>query len=195
MSTRTIVLCSAACLVVMAALVGCDSKLPPVERPTFASDAGAQAIAKYDTNKDNKISGAELEKCPALKIAIKHFDGNGDGAVTADEINARLAVIEKQKITTKGIMGGLMRNGKPFAGAHIKFISESFLGDQVKTAEVDTDASGGFVVGLNPGLFRIEVTKANEKVPAKYNTATTLGKEVAVDSGDFGMPMTITLSY
>jgi hypothetical protein len=195
MSTRTIVLCSAACLAAVAALVGCDSKLPPVEKAAFASDAGAQAIAKYDTNKDNKISGAELDKCPALKIAIKHFDANGDGAITADEINARLAVMAKQKFAKRGIIGSLQRNGKPFAGAHIKFIPESFLGDKLETVEVVTDNGGGFVAGLDGGLFRIEITKANEKVPAKYNTATTLGKEVAVDAADAGMPATITLSY
>ena len=35
------------------------------------------------------------------------------------------------------------------------------------------------VQGLSPGFYRVEITKDGEKIPAKYNTETTLGAEVA----------------
>ena len=34
------------------------------------------------------------------------------------------------------------------------------------------------VQGVPPGFYRVEITKAGEQIPAKYNTATTLGGEV-----------------
>jgi hypothetical protein len=36
----------------------------------------------------------------------------------------------------------------------------------------------GDVPGLSPGFYRVEITKEGENIPAKYNTATTLGLEV-----------------
>ena len=35
--------------------------------------------------------------------------------------------------------------------------------------------------GMCPGFYRVEITKGNE-IPAKYNTATILGEEVAGDA-------------
>ena len=55
-----------------------------------------------------------------------------------------------------------------------------------------TDAGGRAVIsypyaadptvqGLPPGFYRVEITKDGEKIPAKYNTDTILGIEVAND--------------
>ncbi len=68
-------------------------------------------------------------------------------------------------------------------------VPESFLGSELETATGQTDAAGQTmpsvpvhgpddVAGVPPGLYRIEITKAGENIPAKYNTATTLGGEV-----------------
>ena len=32
--------------------------------------------------------------------------------------------------------------------------------------------------GLSPGFYRVEITKEGDNIPAKYNTATTLGLEI-----------------
>ena len=37
--------------------------------------------------------------------------------------------------------------------------------------------------GLPPGFYRVEITKPGEKIPAKYNTSTMLGREIAMDAG------------
>ena len=36
-------------------------------------------------------------------------------------------------------------------------------------------------IGMCPGFYRVEITKGSE-IPAKYNTATVLGQEVAGDA-------------
>ena len=52
--------------------------------------AGTEAMKMYDTNHDGKISGAELDKCPAIKAAIAQIDLSGKGEVTAEMITARI---------------------------------------------------------------------------------------------------------
>ena len=61
--------CGLAGLAVLA-LAGCQ---PKVVRPMeIASDAGAKAVAKYDTNKDGVLSYQELAKCRAYGPPWRH---------------------------------------------------------------------------------------------------------------------------
>jgi hypothetical protein len=68
-------------------------------------------------------------------------------------------------------------------------VPESFLGSEIQTAAGTTDKTGRAMPsvpaygsdhrpGVAPGFYRIEITKADENIPAKYNTATILGGEV-----------------
>jgi hypothetical protein len=41
------------------------------------------------------------------------------------------------------------------------------------------DGSTGLLAWASP--YRVEITKAGETIPAKYNTASTLGAEVFLD--------------
>ena len=38
------------------------------------------------------------------------------------------------------------------------------------------------VEGVTGGTFKVKVTHPSKKIPAKYNTETTLGEEVAFDT-------------
>ena len=82
---------------------------------------------------------------------------------------------------------------EPIAGAEVKFVPEGFLGPGLTTGTGTTDKRGhghDFAAqprwrrsgrGHEPGFYRVEITKGNE-IPAKYNTATILGEEVACDA-------------
>jgi hypothetical protein len=72
-------------------------------------------------------------------------------------------------------------------------VPESFLGDDIKTATGKTGDSGRAALtvpvtgprdppGAALGLYRVEITKTGDNIPAKYNSETTLGQEVALDS-------------
>ena len=83
-------------------------------------------------------------------------------------------------------------NGEPLEGADVKFVPEKFLGPNMKTATGVTDQNGVAMLtipldgnsppGVPPGFYRVEITKAGEKIPAKYNKETIFGQEVAIDA-------------
>ena len=81
-------------------------------------------------------------------------------------------------------------DGKPLADAKVVFVPEKFLGGTLQPGSGTTTAAGyadiscpyaadSSVRGLSPGFYRVEITKEGEKIPAKYNTETTLGAEVS----------------
>ena len=59
--------------------------------------------------------------------------------------------------------------------------------DKTGSAMVSQPSRGGDepAIGICPGYYRVEITKGNE-IPAKYNTATILGVEIAGDSLELG---------
>ena len=49
--------------------------------------------------------------------------------------------------------------------------------------------------GLSPGFYRVQVTKAGEKIPAKYNQKTIFGQEVAIDAEGVRNGINFDLDY
>jgi hypothetical protein len=174
--------------------------------PISASAAGAEAITMYDADKDGKIQGAELENSPALKAAINQINTTGDGAITANMITERIKVWQNSNLGRMPLCCTILRNGHPLSGAEVRFVPEKFLGSNVKTAQGKTDQSGTAMIsipiidpsdlpGVAPGLYRVEITKVGENIPAKYNKATVLGQEVALDADRIRGGITFTLQY
>ena len=161
--------------------------LPP---KTDAAAAGAEAIRLYDADHDGKLSGEELDKCPGLKAAIDNIDRSGNGEITAEKITARIRAWQDSRLARMSLGCRVTHNGVPLAGAEVKFVPEKFLGENLKTATGKTDANGLAMIatpesgppGVAPGFYRVEITKAGEDIPAKYNTETIFGQEVAVDA-------------
>ncbi len=155
-----------------------------------AKAAGAAAIAEYDTNHDGAISGAELDKSPALKAALKHYDTAGDGKVTADTISSRIGEWQKSKAAVVNVGVVIRLDGQPLRGASVILEPEKFLGPSVREAKGTTNAQGVASMsiagkhGASFGLYRVLVSQTDggkESIPARYNTNTELGLEVAPD--------------
>lgn len=174
---------------------GCSRTPSPIRPPAIdASAAGKLAIEQYDKDGDGLIKGQELSKAPALKAAIDNLDANHDGGVSADEITARVKAWQKTKVGKTSLSCAVTYHDGPLQGATVKFVPEKFLGDEIQTATGETDQLGvavlsvpldpdrpGDVPGVHCGLYRVEITKPNTNIPAKYNTQTILGQEVADD--------------
>jgi hypothetical protein len=204
MFVRAITSCTLAVSLIIAA--GCPRTPPRLYPPAIdASAAGAKAIEMYDTDKDGKISGAELDKCPALKAAMAQIDTSGEGAITAAKITARIKAWQESKLGRMSLSCTVLHNGKPLPGAEVKFVPETFLGNNIKTASGKTDQNGVAMIsvpttdrqdppGVAPGLYRVEITKASE-IPAKYNNDTTLGQEVALDAQGLREGVRFDLKY
>jgi hypothetical protein len=175
-------------------LAGCSQGPTQLHAPPLSpEEAGREAIAMYDTNKDGFLDAGELERCPALKNSLKLIDRNGDGKLSADEIAGRLAEFQARNVGLIGFHCKVTLNGEPLEGATVRFVPEKFMGPHAKPASGVSDARGAVQLstegqsqpGAHWGFYRIEVSKKSptgtETLPAKYNTATTLGQEVPPD--------------
>jgi hypothetical protein len=186
---------------------GCSRRLSRVYPPSInASSAAAKAVEMCDSDKNGTISGAELDKCPGLKAALAKIDASGGGKITAEKIAARIKQWQENSIGRMQVYCTVLRKGKPLAGAEVTFVPESFLGDDIKTASGKTNSRGRAAIsvlttsrkdlpGVALGLYRVEITKPGESIPAKYNTETTLGQEVAVDAPGMKEGIQINLEY
>jgi hypothetical protein len=180
---------------VLAVSAGCPTTPQRVfPSPINASAAGAKAIEMYDVNKDGKLSDAELDKCPGLKAALSRVDPSHQG-VTADLITARIRNWQRSKLGRMPINCTVLHNGKGLDGAEVRFVPEPFLGlDDPKWIATGKTSNGMVMLsipvsgdrsdrpGVPPGFYRVEITKPGMNIPAKYNTDTVLGQEVANDA-------------
>ncbi len=184
---------------------GCSQgALPRVYPDKPDSRAGNRAIELYDADKDGFLDAKELEKVPGLKAAMQQVDRNKDGKISADEISARIQAWSDSKLGRMGVSCVVNHNGRPLAGATVKLIPEKFLGGGLQAAEGTTDdqgmarmsVAGSAQRGMSPGFYRIEITKAGEAIPSKFNTDTRLGQEVAEDAAGLSHGIaTVDLTY
>jgi hypothetical protein len=192
MCRHTKIVCGLALAGVLAVAGSCSRRPPRIYAPTIdAAAAGARAMEMYDANKDGKLSGEELDKCPGLKA------GMGGGEVTAEAITARILAWQRSRLGRLPIGCTVLHNGQPLEGAEVKFVPEEFLGEAMQQSAVatgKTDQNGATPLsvgvsgkqfdpeGVPPGLYRVEITKPGLDIPAKYNTQTVLGHEVSYET-------------
>jgi hypothetical protein len=194
-------------LVVLAALAVAGCGPAAVRPPAIPSGAGDRAIAKYDTNKDGFLDYRELAKAPGLRASVATIKKLSQprrapplesqlqsAKISAEEIDARINEWTKRGTGRINVMCRVKRKGssEPVVGAEVKFVAEDFLGKELPVGAGTTDSNGYAKIlpvggkgdpalGMCPGFYRVEITKGGE-IPAKYNTATELGQEIAVDA-------------
>jgi hypothetical protein len=182
-------------LVAMAFSGGCEPAKTVVPIVNISpSGASSKAITLYDTNKDGKISGAELDKAPSLKAALDMLGTDANKGVTAAQIAARIQKWADDRNGLVSVLCNVAHNGVPLADAEIKFVPDPFIGEYLKQAGVGKTDSDGIATinlprepgsdnlrGIPPGYYRVEITKAGENIPAQYNRETTFGQEISSD--------------
>ncbi len=198
-SSFVFVTAAATCVTISACNFGPSAIKPP---SISASGAASKAMELYDKDGDGKISGAELDNAPALKAAMATLDMNGDKAVTADEISARVKSWQASPAALTGVRASVTLDGQPLAGAEVTFEPDPCLGDDIKASKGTINMYGDVAPAIPPdqrptpnspggvqlGLYLVRITKTingKETIPARYNTQTTLGQEVAYDDPAF----------
>ena len=170
-------------------IVGC--RRSPCDGMRVRLDAckiAQQAITQLDANGDGKLDDTELDKCPGLKAAAPRIDY----VITADDIAKRINQWEESRLGLMRITCIITHNGTPLKGAVVRFVPENFLGLMIPIATGKTNSKGIVLPtiprldpkdmpGVPPGFYRVEITKPGVHIPAKYNTETILGTEVALD--------------
>jgi len=146
----------------------------------------------YDTDGDKKLSEAERKACPGLEVSLSIYDKDGDGSISQEEIVDRLTLFITQSVALARLSAKVRFNGRPLNDATIRLVPEPYLGDELKTAIGKTRGKGGASVavpdeelpenqkgirGIHLGTYKVEITHPSAKIPARYNTETTLGYE------------------
>ena len=159
---------------------------------TLSGTGSGTLTWSYDANSDGFIDEKEVRECPGLMKGFRSTDKDGDGQLTADEIEARIAYYKSAPTT---IIQGETRvkyRGRLLEGAEITFEPESFLGEAFKSCTGTTDYGGIASIkghddefpGIYLGYYRVRVSKivnGKETIPAKYNSETTIGHEARDD--------------
>ena len=187
--------CALACIL-LGVVGGCSNAPPAIRPPDIDADQIAtDAFSQYDRDSDGLIAGEELRAAPALKFSRDRIDQNGDKKISPEELRQ---LVQTQWIDMES---GLIRircnvtmNGRPLDGATVTLEPEQFMGGAISHAAgvtrggmarldvSDEDRPDPNAHGVQHGMYlvRISLKKGDEElIPAKYNTETTLGCEVA----------------
>ena len=196
----------------VALFVGCGtgaSRVYPVD--ISPSSASSEAMELYDKDGDGAIAGDELNAVPGIKRHLEFYDRDGDQRVTRDEISDRIRDWGNNQLALMGRTYVIKLDGQPLAGATVTLVPEPYLGENVKPAsgetgptgltrmshadeDLPTSTNGRPIPGVKGGTFKIQITHPTRKIPAKYNTATELGDEIAYDINTTDAAVTLPLT-
>ncbi|MEX2310514.1 MAG: hypothetical protein WD738_23305 [Pirellulales bacterium] len=174
-------------------LIGCSRGPNRVKPPHIDPESAADdAIGLYDSNRNGSLDAAELAKCPGILLERKAYDADANDSISCDEIAARIRKLRKHGIGLTRLNCDVTVNGRGLDDASVEFEPEPYLGDEIKTALGVTNERGIAQMaipdaelpadqrGLNAihyGTYKVRITHPKLKLPAKYNTETTLGYE------------------
>lgn len=109
------------------------------------------------------------------------------------ELAARISEYGSEGIVLVPFSLQVMLDGAPLADAEVTLQPEKLMSEAYKPVKATTDDEGlvsfrmesSEFTGVYAGVYRVEVSKKNaqgkETLPSRYNTATTLGQEIAID--------------
>ena len=124
---------------------------------------------------------------------LEAYDQDKDERVSAPEIAARIKQWQVRGTGLRPFSCGVSFQGRPLVGAEVRLVPEAFLGNDVKTASGTTADFGRAPVRIAPeklpedqkdipgvqlGIYKVQITHPTVKLPARFNTETTLGVEI-----------------
>lgn len=188
------------CSAILVVIVGCSkhpARIHPVD--IDAKSASANAIDQYDKNGDGLLDNDEMTAVPGILKYKDKYDTDGDGMVSREEIANRISRWKKLGLGVVSLNVVVRLAGRPLPGASVRFVPEVYLGAGPRIATGECNQIGETKVsvanselpkvlqaarlgGIYGGTYKIEVTHPQVTIPEKYNTATTLGEEVARDT-------------
>jgi hypothetical protein len=188
-------------------LAGCSRGPARVDAPSVDPESAAdKAIELYDSNQDQSLSNEELADCPGILASLSLYDPDGNRRVDRHEIVQRLKELLKNRVGLTQLRSHVTFRGKPLVGATIVFEPEPYLGTEVEAARGTTNSHGSAQMSVSEdilpghvrtmklmhyGTYKVRITHPSIKLPAKYNTQTTLGYETRI--GDPFATFTLTV--
>lgn len=179
--------------------------MPDVD-PQEATDA---AFTLYDADGDGSLSGSELEQCPGLRDAIQLYDADGSGSISKEEMQNRITAW-KSGPAMMTLECRVTLDGRPLPDAVVEFVPEEYLQEWLHTASGTSMNNGAASIAvpaellpsthkriraIYPGVYKIKITHPNKSIPPKYNTESTLGREISRETNsDPVMPLPLKSS-
>jgi hypothetical protein len=173
---------------------GCNRGPGAIQPPDIDADAAAShALELHDRNGDGQLSKDEWSASPALVAVVPGYDRSGDGTLTDTEIADGIAAWRQSGVGARSVPFSLRWNGRPLAGATVRLVPAPFIESGLKGASGQSGPSGAGQLSvapedrprnapniplMQPGIYHVEITHPSIKIPAKYNTETTLGIEI-----------------
>ncbi len=197
-----------------AAWVGCSNRPKAVEIVDVnPAQAAAQAIENNDKDGDGKLSEVELRAIPGMLKWKQLYDLDSDGFVTQEEISQRLKKWQTDKIGFRSLSAHVKLDGRPLPNVHVVLTPESYLGEGIKGASGTTNERGfaslmvaaedmpeaikqrGIKVsGVYPGTYKITVSHPQRKLPSVDEKGLPLGDEIARDTVDTSVEVSLSSS-
>lgn len=178
-------------LLSLLASAGCGSRraewqIPPQLDPRAVTQAIMQIA---DGNGDGFLEEQELAAVPAMRDVRAAADSDHDGRLIASEIKGWLGLVKQESVGAREVRLKITRRGQPVADLLVKLVPEACMGGTIEPAEGVTyldgvtllNIPGRRTTGIRNGLYRVEITGTGPgglPIPAKYNTASTLGLAV-----------------
>lgn len=169
-------------------LAGCSNKPARVTIPDWdpAGFAGT-ILEKLDKNGNELVDKVELAEAPGLAFGARFIDTDGDYRLSREELVDRFTLYRERRVGMTSYELRISHNGRPLVGAEVRLAPEFFLSDILESATGTTNKQGTVrpsIAGqptalVRVGYYRVEVTSPNVKLPAKFNSATTVGVELS----------------
>jgi hypothetical protein len=182
-----------AVVVAVICTIGCNRGPSRIKPPEInPKSAAAEAMKLYDGNHDGSLDAAEAAKCPGIAAEFKTYDVDGNGKITQEEITARISELRKHGVGLTRLNCNVTVNGRGIENATVQFEPEPYLGAQIQAAEGVTNAHGMAQMAISAdklpadqqdlkavhyGTYKVRITHPSVKLPARYNSETTLGYE------------------
>ncbi len=183
---RILPLCSLA-VFLAPILLGCQGRPGRVAAPDWEPEQNAKEVmAALDKDQNGQLSGEELAAAPGLRYCAPRLDSNGDQQLSEEEVRARFQLYRDQRVGLKDFACVVTYKGRPLDNATVRLVPEPFVEAIIEPATGTTangvaqlSVDGSKVKAVRIGMYRVEITAPGLDLPAKYNTETELGIEIA----------------
>ncbi len=174
-------------------LAGCSHQPTAVSIPEWAPTEFAEAILKkLDKNGNSMVDATELVEAPGLAFGTRFIDTDRNGQLSREELVERFSMYRQMRMGLTNRQFRVTYHGQPLVGAEVRMVPDFFLTDLVEIATGTTDETGTVqptvpseqLTGMRVGYYRVEVTSPHVKLPAKFNTASSVGIEVSPKADD-----------
>ena len=127
----------------MVVLCGCLGGQSRIAAASWDPDSAAdQAMKELDKDGDGQLSAEELDAAPGLKYCVKQIDADKNGKLSREEVYDRVKLYQDMRVGLMAFTCQVRYKGKPLANATVRLVPEPFLGGVAKPSSGTTTRQG-----------------------------------------------------